>query len=645
MKLLIYIPLFFALFFQPAQANAAIKELSKTQQAYLKFPEYRKVALSNDGKLAAVATTFDNKSHMAVMERKTKKILSSAVLGKNYKVSNFIWVDDKKLLVIAYKEEGLLKGDSSKQYVYKHKVGNSSLKQIFPSVSSSEVSSGFFQVLSTDIIDDQFLLVSQYRHYGKSIETRLKKLNINRGRLTLYDNVKVKRGIYGIDNNLKARFAYGTNDNLGFDYYTKNLKTNKWNKSKFWNEKDRGMNVLGFSKDNKTFYFLGDNKKTIKSLYKANIDETGNVSNIKEMFSYPKGDIIGASWDKETHMPFHVEFGNGKPMKKYFSKSGRAQLQQALDKSFPNELIYVGKKKGDDYLATVISDSRPTTFYVFNEKKKEIREFLSSNELLRGLPTSKAEAFEYKARDGKRITGFLYKPKKHNKNTPLIMFIHGGPYGIYDRWRFDGDLQLLVSEGYSVMQVNYRGSGARGQKFEEEGYGKQGKEMQYDLADANLWAVKKGVVKKGNTCIWGISYGGYAAMMSTHMFPELFKCGIGFGGVYDWRLIHKNDSYGNALAKKMLEKILPKTDKEKFEQSPVALAAKLKKPVYILHGTDDVRVPLEQAEVLKKALDKANKKYKYKEFEDIGHWFVSNQKKKNTAYVEILNFLDENLKK
>jgi dipeptidyl aminopeptidase/acylaminoacyl peptidase len=76
---------------------------------------------------------------------------------------------------------------------------------------------------------------------------------------------------------------------------------------------------------------------------------------------------------------------------------------------------------------------------------------------------SQTDPFEVTVRDGTKIRGFITTPVGTNgKSLPMIVVVHGGPHGPYDRYDFDEEIQLLASRGYAVLQVNFRGSGGRG---------------------------------------------------------------------------------------------------------------------------------------------------------------------------------------
>ena len=635
------------------QACASSEKLSvsldKQSEAYLSFPDYGRVSLSREGSYVAVTSIIKDRRVVSILSRKDMKVLASMPLEENMKVQNFIWVNDKRLIIQVVVSEGYLKGSGSEQFIFAIDYDGKNKKQLYPQRTSLgesvNFSVSFFNLVSDDIVDDRYLLVSENKYMARNAYYDLKLLDINTGRTKPYDRVKMRFGNYGVDNLKQARVAYKVDKKLKTTFYTKNLVTKKWKKNNFWSDKSREINILGFDKTNSRFYFLGDNKKTLKALFSASLSKTGEVSNIKEIFSYPHGDILNASWDKDDFKVLFVEYGDGRPKRKYFSKSKLSKLLQSLDLAFPGERVYLGRKRGGESLVMVLGDKRPITYYTYNYQKKNVEEILSANEKVRPYRKVSSKVIEYKTRDGLTVRGYYYKAPGKNI-SPLVMYIHGGPYGASDRWGYDGDIQFMVSKGFSVMQVNYRGSGGRGRAFEEKGYRKLGTSMQEDLADAALWAIKNKYAQKGKICLWGISYGAYASMMSIHKYPDLFECAVGFGGVYDWRtILGEGDSAKNEYAQSAWGKQMPESEEEQFKQSPVSLAKDLKKDVYIMHGREDVRCTVFQARRLKSALDEQGKKFEYREYPGIGHWFTAkNQGKKNHAYNEIVSFFESKIK-
>ncbi len=183
-------------------------------------------------------------------------------------------------------------------------------------------------------------------------------------------------------------------------------------------------------------------------------------------------------------------------------------------------------------------------------------------------------AFHIKASDGTTIHGYLTSPASAKPGAPappLIVLPHGGPHGVRDFWGFHSEVQLLASEGFAVLQVNYRGSGGYGERYQEAGYRHWGDRVIEDIVDATRWAVKKGKADPRRICSYGGSFGAYAALQSAILAPDLFRCAVGNAGIYDLTL-------------------------------PAFNADKLKAKVFLIHGKLDHRAPIVHAEKMRDAL-------------------------------------------
>ena len=142
------------------------------------------------------------------------------------------------------------------------------------------------------------------------------------------------------------------------------------------------------------------------------------------------------------------------------------------------------------------------------------------------------------------------------------------------------------------------------------GYRSWGTTMQDDLADAVRWAVKKGIADPNRICIYGASYGGYAALENVIRYPHLYKCAVGYVGVYDLTLEAKyGDVHRSASGRNYLEIVNGNNEPELKEYSPVFNADKITVPVFIAYGGRDQRVVPDNAEELMAAMDAAGKKY------------------------------------
>ncbi len=208
------------------------------------------------------------------------------------------------------------------------------------------------------------------------------------------------------------------------------------------------------------------------------------------------------------------------------------------------------------------------------------------------------------------------------KHLPLVVYVHGGPYGIRNRWEFDSNVQALASRGYAVLQVNYRGSGGYGGAFERAGYREWGGRMQDDLTDATRWAVAQGIADPQRLGILGGSYGGYAALEGAVKEPDLYRCAIGYVGVYDLKLMYSSgDIPQSEYGTKYLEKVLGTDDSVLWDRSPLAHVDRLKAKVMLVVGGADWRVSPMQGERLHDALDRAGIQHEWLYKRTEGHGF------------------------
>ena len=224
---------------------------------------------------------------------------------------------------------------------------------------------------------------------------------------------------------------------------------------------------------------------------------------------------------------------------------------------------------------------------------------------------------------------------------PMVLLPHGGPYGIFDTWGFDEDVQILARAGYAVLQVNYRGSGNYGRAFKAAGAGEWGRKMQDDLTDATRWAIAQKIADPAKICLYGASYGGYAALMGAAREPELYRCAAGYVGVYDMVRMHKYDaSLSRSLRNWTLDWIGEREDMAAI--SPTLLADRIKAPVFLAAGGKDQRAPIEHSERMEKALKTASVPVEALYYPNEGHGFYTEEHRRE-FYTRLLAFLARHL--
>src|SRR5690606_4347243 len=249
----------------------------------------------------------------------------------------------------------------------------------------------------------------------------------------------------------------------------------------------------------------------------------------------PDVEIASLMYAGHDGPPFAVVYREDKPMVQYLDTASEwAGLHAGLLKAFPGQMVSILEWTRDDrkLLFFAWSDRNPGSYYIFDRDTNRVRLVNALRPWMDAATLSPSRPVSFQSRDGLTLHG-VYTAPAGDGPKPLVVLPHGGPHGPYDTWGYASDVQFLASRGYAVLQVNYRGSGGRGRAFMERGYGEWGGKMQDDIADGVRWAIDEGLVDADRICTYGASYGGYAAMMQPIRYPELYKCAIGYVGVYD----------------------------------------------------------------------------------------------------------------
>lgn len=292
-----------------------------------------------------------------------------------------------------------------------------------------------------------------------------------------------------------------------------------------------------------------------------------------------------------------------KPSVQYLDPGSEyAKLHAGLMKAFPGQLVDFDDFTRDSrkVLFRVFSDRQPVKWYLFDRDSNQMSLLAESMPWIKPDQMAPVTPIEFKSRHGETLYGFITSRGPGPK--PMVVMPHGGPHGPYDQWMFNPDAQFLASRGYAVLQVNYRGSGGRGTNFEKSGYREWGGKMQDDIADAVQWSIDHQVADPTRICTYGASYGGYAALMQPMRFPELYKCAIGYVGVYDLGIMKKEgDIPRGEFGRRYLERVLGSDAAQLKAWSPAQNVERIKVPVFLVQGESDRRVPMPQFNALKNA--------------------------------------------
>lgn len=343
----------------------------------------------------------------------------------------------------------------------------------------------------------------------------------------------------------------------------------------------------------------------------------------KVVFEPPTGEIDDAIMNASGEL-LGVQYSDEYPHYYWFSaKWGRMYL--ALSNMFRGEFVRIvdfDRAEGK-FVVFVSSDRNPGAYYCYDAGKNRLMLLGKVHPKIDPAKMAIRRVFTFAARDGLKIQGYLtIPPGRENQPNPLIVLPHGGPFGVRDRWEYDEEAQFYASRGYTVMQVNYRGSGGYGERFQRLGMKQWGRAMQDDLVDAVDWAIAEDLTTPDKVGIVGASYGGYAVLAALVRTPEKFCLGVNYLGASDLRILVDPKTESRGRGYREWAKAWIGTDADELKAySPVEFVDRIRVPVLNAYGENDPRVDIEHWRRLERELKKHHKVYAIFREKDEGHGF------------------------
>jgi dipeptidyl aminopeptidase/acylaminoacyl peptidase len=618
--------------------------------------EWGTVSLSPDGKHYSVVVPYEKHSALVIFDAATRKPKARIDAPKDEYISDYWWVTDSRIVGTSSVKDGYDETPSSTGELWGIDVDGTRSRSLFSRIKDNGTmaetigapsSLQFATVLEPKADAENQITIGINRWEGGSETERMRiaKMNIYNGAIKAQSGLLPIRYLSSSMTDSSGRLAFvdGVDtDGLRKLYYRPNASAewvllNDQAKSRFIIE------PLAYMRSGHSIFVRVYEEQGLAYLASLNPDS----NSLKKLFSGQHADIGGAFLAADDSTAYAVE--NQDDLGGYVfldQKSSETILVKELMNNFPGQKVIATSFSRDGFLAIILvySDINPGSYYLYDQRKKTLTELLKARPKLSGATLQPMEQFRFKAQDGTEIFGWLTLPAVNvGEKAPLVIIPHGGPYGVYDRWGYDSDTQLLVNRGYAVAQINFRGSGGRGLSFELAGHREWGGKMQTDITDGVNWLIAQDKVDSKRICIFGYSYGAYASLMAVAKEPGLFKCAVGFSGVYDLSLMSKKgDINDTAYGRNYLREVLIDDPEWLRQRSPVYLAAQIKAPVLLIHGGADERTPSKHATAMRSALEKNNNPPQWLFKQNEGHGFY-NQANRKEAYELILRFLDQNL--
>jgi len=628
---------------------------------FVKLPSYRDAKISPDGKHLSLVLRKEGEDVLVILDRVTREPISSfRVSGRTRAVGTVTWVNDERLVYTVTESYAWNKRRFSNGELIGVNVDGNKHKLIFgyrsrestlnTKIRKNKANNGNQEIINLLEGDDKHILIAFYPwrllgnawHNDPDADTLIYKLNVYTGKTKKVEALPYANAKAITDNQGNVRFAVSIDDsNRQVISYKPNTDSD-WQK---WSLQDfEGDNIrpLSFTADNQKVYVSANAGQSTRALYLFDFETNG----FEKVMHDKRVDITTLLRDFSDQRVVAVGTDLGVPKYRYIDSSDKkATAHRMLMGAFKGQDIVIASATDDGTLAVayVYSDINPGKYYLFDTESLQATYIASQRKWLDPELMAHTESMTFETRDGATIYGNLTLPKSKDKNVPLVVLPHGGPHGVRDFWGFDWEVQLLAYYGYAVLQVNYRGSGGFGLDFEKAGHGKWGTLMQDDITDATMALIDSGVADSSRVCIYGHSYGGYAALMGAVREPELYRCVIGSMGVYDLPMMFKEGDIAerdSGLA--YLRQALGEDQQDLQSRSPAYNADKIKAAVLLIHGARDERAPIEQAESLQRALNQAGVEYQWLEISNEAHGYYDEQNRL-TVYNKVLAFLEANI--
>lgn len=601
---------------QHARANEKIPVAD-----FIKSPTYSSAKISPNGDYLGMIVERGERDVLIILDAKTLKMLQVHQAQEENSVGIFHWIGPKRLMLTTTRKTGRRAMPVYNGLWIAMNVDGSSRQNLNLTGSKTAIGRGMKQVstiegplfLEDTVPEDETrIIVSTFDFYNASANTKLASLNTFTGHYQVLATLPKRNCQFTLNKLHQPTYALCSerpdkNDDETFlTQFYKRVDNEKWlevgdgvtskSSTRLLNDNGDGKVSAIYSDGTHTqsFGFINTTSGQFQPVHQ---DKTADISDT----IYASDGVTALAVVTEAAVPQVTMLD---------TLNADSDLYVSIAGAFPKQFVdFVDSTiDGKKILISVRSEKNPGELYLYDRDTKQVRFLMRNRAWLKASEMADVKSVKIKSRDGIDLYGYLTLPNdtSGSKPFPLIVNPHGGPIGVRDEWGFNWEAQMLASRGYAVLQVNYRGSSGYGDEFEKKGHMQWGDKIQDDIIDATRWVTAEGYADADRICIYGGSFGGYSALMAPIREPGMFKCAVGYVGVYDMNLM---DSAGDipryGSGRDFIEKTLGE-DKAKLKSiSPVDNAEKIKIPVFLAAGALDQRAPPVHTERMQVALKKA----------------------------------------
>ena len=300
--------------------------------------------------------------------------------------------------------------------------------------------------------------------------------------------------------------------------------------------------------------------------------------------------------------------------------------------------------EGHKLLFTLTTGSMPANLWLLDMDAQTLARVTTS--AMEGIDPDElvnAELCHYTSFDGLTVPYWYYKaPGQQAGPRPVLIDIHGGPEG-QERPMFAALTEYLVSRGISIVAPNVRGSVGYGKTYTHLDDVEKRLDSVRDIDSLVKHLIETGIAAEGRIAVMGGSYGGFMTLSCVARYPDLWAAGIDVVGMTnlvtflentsEYRRSHRESEYGTLA-----------NDRETlYNVSPIAKVNDIKAPLMVIHGANDPRVPVTEADMIVENVKSRGVEVKYLRYEDEGHG-LAKRKNQLDCYPQVVAFLKKHLR-
>ncbi|HEX8474877.1 MAG TPA: S9 family peptidase [Pyrinomonadaceae bacterium] len=387
-------------------------------------------------------------------------------------------------------------------------------------------------------------------------------------------------------------------------------------------------NLNRFHKDNRRVYMVSNKGEGVDLARLVLFDPETGKEEVVESDPLRRVDLDGAAFSPVTDELVFTGYTDDR-QRLYFKDGALEKDYKFLQKKLPNREIWFDSSTADEmtWLITAASDTEPGEKYLFERKSKKLELQYRIREKLPREVLAEVKPIRYKSSDGLEIPAYLALPRGiAPKNLPTIILPHGGPWA-RERWGYDSMSQFLANRGYAVLLPNFRGSTGYGKKFLDAGNRQWSEKMQDDVTWGVKYLISQGITDPKRVGIMGSSYGGYAALAGVTFTPDIYAAAVSINGQNDLisllaAMPPTMESERIRVYKRVGDPTTAEGKEQLIRQSPLTHADKIKTPLLIVQGANDVRVKKSQADQMVISLRDRGFPVEYIVAPDEGHGFA-----------------------